>query len=92
MIHIKLSKEREMEVMATFCTFCPVEKQVGFSLRSMSNQEKKLSLRDHSSIMSAKSWEGGVRKWYFFLIYSTIYADVGRWVGLKNQKTYCRNT
>ena len=33
-----------MKVMATFCTFCPVEKQVGFSLRSMSNQEKKLSV------------------------------------------------
>ena len=29
---------------------------------------------------------GGVRKWQFSLIYSTIYADVGGWVGLKSQK------
>ena len=29
---------------------------------------------------------GGVRKWQFLLIYSTIYADVGGWVGLKKQK------
>ena len=70
-----------MKIMATFCTFCPVEKQVGFSLRSMSNQEKKLSVRDHSSITSAKRWVGGVRKWQFLLIYGTIFADCRRWVG-----------
>ena len=46
-------------------------------------------VRDHSSIMSTKRWVGGVRKWQFFLIYSTIYADIGRWVGgLKKPKTY----
>ena len=28
----------------------------------------------------------GVRKWQFLLIYSTIYADIGGWVGLKSQK------
>ena len=38
-------------------------------------------LRDHSSITSAKRWVGGVRKWQFLLIYSTINADVGGWVG-----------
>ena len=38
-------------------------------------------VRDHSSIASAKRWVGGVRKWQFLLIYSTIYADVGGWVG-----------
>jgi hypothetical protein len=27
-----------------------------------------------------------VRKWKFLLIYSTIYADVGGWVGLKKPK------
>ena len=32
---------------------------------------------DHSSITSAKRWVGGVRKWEFLLIYSTIYADEG---------------
>ena len=42
--------------------------------------------------MSAKKWVGGVRKWQFLLIYSTIYADVGRWVGLKKPKTCWRNT
>jgi hypothetical protein len=31
---------------------------------------------------------GGVRKWQFFLIYSTIYAVVGGWVDLKKPKTY----
>ena len=35
--------------------------------------------RDHSSITSAKRWVGGVRKWQFLLIYSTVYADVGGW-------------
>ena len=29
---------------------------------------------------------GGAKKWQFLLIYSTIYADVGGWVGLKNTK------
>jgi hypothetical protein len=40
-------------------------------------------LKDYSRITSAKKWVGGVRKWHFFLIYSTIYADVGEWLGLK---------
>ena len=31
---------------------------------------------------------GRVRKWQFLLIYSTIYADVGGWVGLKKPKPY----
>ena len=30
---------------------------------------------------------GGVKKWQFLLIYNTIYADIGRWVGLKKPKT-----
>ena len=38
-----------------------------------------LLLRDHSSITSAKTWVGGVRKWQFLLIYSTIFADAGGW-------------
>ena len=33
-----------------------------------------LRIRDHSSITSAKKLVGGVRKWQFLLIYSTIYA------------------
>ena len=37
-------------------------------------------IRDHSSTTSAKRWVGGVIKWQFLLIYSTIYADVGGWV------------
>ena len=44
------------------------------------------TLRDHSSITSAKRWVGGVRKWQFLRIYSTIYADVGGWVGLRKPK------
>ena len=42
--------------------------------------------RDHSSITSAKSWVGGVIKWEFLLIYSTIYANIGGWVSLKKPK------
>ena len=34
---------------------------------------------DDSSITSAKRWVGGVRKWQFLLIYSTVHADVGGW-------------
>ena len=34
---------------------------------------------DGSSIKSAKRWVGGVRKWQFLLIYSTVHADVGGW-------------
>ena len=44
-------------------------------------------IRDHSCITSAKRWVGGIRKWQFLLIYSTIYADVGGLVGLKKPKT-----
>ena len=29
-------------------------------------------LRDHSSITSSKRWVGGVRKWQFLMIYSTV--------------------
>jgi hypothetical protein len=29
---------------------------------------------------------GGVRKWQFLLIYSTIYTDVAGWVSLKKSK------
>ena len=43
--------------------------------------------RDHSSITSAKKWVGGVRKWQFLLIYSTIYADVGGPKKAKNMLT-----
>ena len=43
--------------------------------------------RDHSSITSENRWVGGDRRWQFLLIYSTIYADVGGWVGLKKPKT-----
>ena len=35
----------------------------------------------------SKEVVGGVIKWQFLLIYSTIYADVGGWVGLKKPKT-----
>ena len=38
-------------------------------------------LRDHSNITLSKRWVGGVRKWQFLMIYSTIYADVSRWMG-----------
>ena len=40
----------------------------------------------------SKEVGGWVRKWQFLLIYSTIHADVGGWVGLKTPKTSWRNT
>ena len=50
--------------------------------RALYNRNLRITLiliRDHSSITSAKKWMGGVRKWQFLLIYSTIYIDVGGW-------------
>ena len=66
-----------------------------FPFMSRSSDLKNLAVRinprnwsrGHSSITSAKKWVGGVRKWQFLLIYSTIYADLGGWVGLKKPKT-----
>ena len=51
-----------------------------------------LFMRDHSSFTSAKKLVGGVRKWHFLLIYSTIYPDTGECLGLKKPKTCWRNT
>ena len=44
-------------------------------------------IRGHSSITSSKRWVGGVRKWQFLMIYSTINHQRGEWVGLKRSKT-----
>ena len=47
---------------------------------------------DHSSITSSKRWVGGVRKWQFLMIYSTVNHQRSEWVGLKKSKTWWRNT
>ena len=44
-------------------------------------------VRGHSSITSSKRWVGGVRKWQFLMIYSTVNHQRGGWVGLKKSKT-----
>ena len=44
-------------------------------------------LRDHSNITLSKRWVGGVRKWQFLKIYSTVNHQRSGWVGLKKQKT-----
>ena len=49
-------------------------------------------LRGHSSITSSKRWVGGVRKWQFLMIYSTVNHQRSGWVGLKKSKTWWRNT
>ena len=49
-------------------------------------------MRDHSSITSSKRWVGGVRKWQFLIIYSTVNHQRGRWMGLRKSKTWWRNT
>ena len=43
-------------------------------------------LRDHSSITSAKRWVGGVRKWQFLMVYSTVNHQRVGWLGLKKSK------
>ena len=50
------------------------------------------NVREHSSITSSKRWVGGVRKWQFLMIYSTVDHQRGGWVGLKKPKTWWRNT
>ena len=50
------------------------------------------SVRDHSSITSSKRLVGGVRKWQFLMIYSTLNHQRDGWVGLKKSKTWWRNT
>ena len=43
-------------------------------------------LRDHSSITSSNRWVGGVRKWQFLMIHSTVnHQKLGGWA-LKSQK------
>ena len=51
-----------------------------------------VSLRDHSSITSSKRWVGGVRKWQFLMIYSTVNHQRSGWVGPKMSKTWWCNT
>ena len=54
---------------------------------SMTSIERFLkSLRDHSSITPSMRWVGGVRKWQFLIIYSTINHQRCGWVAQKNQK------
>ena len=48
--------------------------------------------REHSSITSSKRWVGGVRKWQFLMIYSTVNHQRVGWVGLKKSKTWWSNT
>ena len=48
---------------------------------------RQLHARDHSSIASSKRWVGGVRKWQFLMIYSTVNHQRVGWVGLKKSKT-----
>ena len=46
-----------------------------------------IQLRGNSSITSSKRWVGGVRKWQFLMIYSTVNHDRGGGGGLKKSKT-----
>ena len=42
--------------------------------------EDEVSVRYHSSITSSKRWVGGVRKWQFLMIYSTVNHQRGGWL------------
>ena len=61
-------------------------------LVNKSSIERLELVRDHSSITSSKKWVGGVRKWQFLMIYSTVNHQKGGWVGLKKSKTWWCNT
>ena len=65
---------------------------VKFVVKLIQQQVSISSLRDHSSITSLKRWVGGVRKWQFLMIYSTVNHQRVGWVGLKKSKTWWRNT
>ena len=43
--------------------------------------------RGHSSITSSRRWVGGIKKWKFLMIYSTVNHQRVGWVGLKKSKT-----
>ena len=53
----------------------------------MSKKSNIEKLGDHSSITSSKRWVGGVRKWEFLMIYSTVNHQRVGGVGLKKSKT-----
>ena len=55
-------------------------------------QGTKRCFRGHSSITSSRRWVGGVKKWKFLMIYSTVNHQRVGWVGLKKSKTWWRNT
>ena len=62
----------------TFCRQHVMSNTANVSLCLKVSQKKVFfSIRDNSSIKSAKKWVGGVRKWQFLLVYSTNYADEG---------------
>jgi hypothetical protein len=42
-----------------------------------------IKIRDHSSITSSNRWVGGVRKWQFLMIYSTLQSLTGKYRGLQ---------
>ena len=70
-------------------------KKLGMYNCTWPNSEREFfseSNRGHSSITSSKRWVGGVRKWQFLMIYSTVSHQRGGWVGLKKSKTWWRNT
>ena len=66
-----------------FFLFVSLLRQYGFPLIFL--------IKGHSSITSSKRWVGGVRKWQFLMIYSTVKHQRGGWVGLKKSKTWWRN-
>ena len=71
-----LSKNKDVVFLSKSAKIKDLPKYYSFGIK---NHSTWILHRDHSSIMSAKRWVGGVRKWQFLQIYSTIYADVGGW-------------
>ena len=75
------------------CLWCKGKTLMGVVNKVLETKSKfSLMVREHSSITSSKRWVGGVRKWQFLMIYSTVDHQWGGWMGLKKPKTWWRNT
>ena len=81
MLHKKGDSEifQSFQKLSNLLEFCLVRCLLMEQARLWDPKNIRRPLRDHSSVTSAKRWVGGVRKWQFLQIYSTIYAYIGGW-------------
>ena len=77
---LKFTSKKVGKMLINYFQVLPVSVRVCF-------EKTQNYFRDHSSITSSKRWVGGVRKWKFLMIYSTVNHHRVGWVGLKKSKT-----